>query len=112
MLPELRETSYKYLENTKLQPVLCIFCKQWYDKRDSLRWEGAKFLSPVAGIFIMHGNINLTCNEYSKQLSNEAKLLIHQITSRKEEDIRKLILTRRVHTLWETDFGGHWRVNF
>ena len=23
-----------------------------------------------------------------------------------------LILTRRVHTLWETDFRGHWRVDF
>ena len=21
-------------------------------------------------------------------------------------------LTRRVHTLWETDFRGHWRVDF
>ena len=26
--------------------------------------------------------------------------------------IPRITLTRRVHTLWETDFGGHCRVDF
>ena len=76
---ELRETSYKNLKNTMLQPVLCIYCQKWYDKSDFTQWEGAKFISPVAGICPQHGNASITYNEYSKQLSNEAKLIIHQI---------------------------------
>ena len=30
----------------------------------------------------------------------------------KRKELKRKVLTRRVHTLWETDFGGHWRVDF
>ena len=83
---------YKYHPKQKVAFVICIVCEDVYYKSDYSKCKDKRYISDVFMICPNHVEMNITLKDSKINLNETARMLIANIKSTKEEQIKQQIL--------------------